>query len=229
MQAEYLARLSPSLQQFVREVEQHSGMYVNVLLDAKLDTRGPSAEGLLAIEINHRRIRLFAPTHGYFPEGGVRHELLHVQRICVQGIARLKLADEEHWDEDFHSELSDLDNALEHLAIVPVELQFHPERLGHWESIMEGVCLALLRESKADHSLAGCLHWTFLRHLLPDSPSVETLRRYLHQHELLEKANAFSKQILTSLDSKEKMIGVVCSFFPHFPIGRVGFDYFRSY
>jgi hypothetical protein len=176
MQSEYLARLSEPVQQFILEVEEGAGVDIKVILDPNQNEGGTTGQGKLAVVIKAQSIQLFAPTNGYFPDGAVRHEVLHVRRFHVEGVPKLALADNEEWDEGFSDALGALDNAIEHVVIVPSELQFHPERRGHWETVMRDVCLGLPDVPEGERRLAVCLHWTFLRHVLPNSPSVEVLQ-----------------------------------------------------
>lgn len=89
MQPEYLARLSGPVQEFIREVEGKALMDIEVILDSKLNNGGPMGGGSLEIDITARRVLLFAPSNGYFPDGAVRHEVLHVQRFHVDGVPKL--------------------------------------------------------------------------------------------------------------------------------------------
>ena len=95
--------------------------------------------GNLAVDITARRIQLFASSNGYFPDGAVRHEVLHVKGFHADGVPKLVLADGALWDRGRHDGLALLDNAIEHIVIVPVELKFHPERRTHWEAVMSNV------------------------------------------------------------------------------------------
>ena len=187
MQTEYLALLSESVQQFILEVEKGAGVGIQVVPDVKLNEGGPNGGGNLEINIKDRSIQLFAPTNGYFPNGAVRHEVLHVKRFHVERVPKLA-ADNENWDKAISDRLVGLDNAVEHLAIVPIELQMHPERLTHWEALMRSVCLELPNIPEGDRSLAVCMHWTFHRHVLPNSPSIEIMRNFAKEHALLEMA-----------------------------------------
>lgn len=228
MRPEYLGRLSESVQKFIREVERQAGVEVEVLPSLKHNDRGPTGQGLLEIVINAQNIQLFAPTNGYFPDGAVRHEILHVQRFHIEGVPKLALADEEEWDRSFSEAIGALDNAIEHVVIVPVELQFHPERREHWEAVMRNICSQLPDVPESERRLAVCLHWTFLLHVLPDSPQVEIARNFAEKHELLEMANHFADQFLVHLDSKEEMVRTLFQTFPEIPKSRVAFEYINN-
>lgn len=158
MQSEYLDRLSESVRQFVLEVEKASGVDINVISDPKQNEGGTTGQGKLAVNINAQCVQLFVPTNGYFPDGAVRHEVLHVKRFHVEGVPKLALADEEEWDQTLSDGLVNLDNAIEHVIIVPMELRYHPERLAHWEAVTQEVCLELTAVPEYERILAVCLH-----------------------------------------------------------------------
>lgn len=98
MQTEYLALLSEPVQQFTLEVEEAARVYINVIPDPQLNEGGPTGQGNLEVNIQAQSIQLFAPTNGYFPNGAVRHEVLHVQRFHVEGVPKLTLAENARWD-----------------------------------------------------------------------------------------------------------------------------------
>jgi hypothetical protein len=228
MHPQFLALLSEPVQAFVRQVEECANINIEVILSSKLNGSGPLGQGRLEVVINAQCVQLFAPTDGYFPEGGVRHEVLHVHRFHVDGVPKLALADDENWDRGYSDALGALDNAVEHIVIVPVELKFHPERRVHWEAVMDNVCSELHLIPEDERCLAGCLHWTFLRHVLPDSPCVEIARTFLIQHELFEFAEKFADNFLSFIASKEEMIRFLFFTFPEIPKSRAALEYINS-
>ncbi len=228
MQPEYLARLSEPVQQFILEVEKGAGVDIKVSLDPNLNEGGTTGQGNLAVNINAQRVRLFAPTNGYFPEGAVRHEVLHVQRFHVERVPKLVLAVHEKWDKGYSDRLCALDNAIEHIVIVPVELQFHPERREHWEAVMRDVCLGLPDAPECERPLAVCLHWTFLKHVLPNSPQVEVLRYFAKEHALLEKADRFADRFTSLAANKEELVRLLFFTFPETPRNRAALEYINS-
>lgn len=228
MQSEYLARLSEPVQQLVLEVEEGAGVEINVILDLKQNHGGTTGQGELAVVVNAQSIQLFAPTNGYFPDGAVRHEVLHVRRFHVDGVPKLVLADNEKWDKGFSGALGALDNAIEHVVIVPEELQFHSDRRKHWETVMQHVCLALPDVPEGERRLAVCLHWTFLRHVLPNSPAVEIARSFAKKHALLELADHFADRFKSVAASKEELARLLFLTFPEIPKNRVALEYINS-
>ncbi|MDM0029851.1 hypothetical protein [Variovorax saccharolyticus] len=228
MQPEYLARLGDSVRAFVREVEKNASIDIAVVPEFRLNGGGPFGQGHLEIIIEAKGSQLFAPTNGYFPDGAVRHEMLHVKRFHVDGVPRLTLADSEAWDAAFSNALGQLDNAIEHVAIVPVELQHHPERREHWEAVMRDACSGLYDVPDGERNLAVCMHWTFLRHVLPGSPQIEIARDFALKHALLGMADQFADHFLAVVTSKEEIVRLLFLTFPEIPWNRAALEYVNS-
>jgi hypothetical protein len=228
MQPEYLALLSEHVQQFIHEVEAGASLAIEVIPSLELDAEGPLGHGQLEIIVDAHRIQIFAPTNGYFPDGAVRHEVLHVHRFHVEGVPKIALADAMPWDRAYADSLTALDNAIEHLIIVPLELRLHPERRKHWEAMMRIVCSGLPSVPESERRLAACLHWTFLRHALPNSPLVAFTRDFMVQHELLDMANRFADEFLALSSRKEEMVRILFHTFPEIPRHRAALEYINS-
>lgn len=228
MQREYLARLSEPVQHFVRETEACSGLEITVVLDPKQNESGSHGQGKLAVEIEAQRVLIFAPTNGYFTDGAVRHEVLHVERFHCKKVPKLVLADSASWDEALSQGLCALDNAIEHLTIVPVELLLHPDRREHWEAVVKDACAGLSEVPELERGLAVCKHWTFLVHALPDSPSMPMLRQFAGDHGLLETASRFAERVASAAGSKEDVVQLLFEAFPKLPKARAALEYISA-
>ena len=227
MQTEYLDRLQQAVQAFVQEVEYGAGVTIEVNRVAELNTGGPTGQGKLKIDIEAHCVRLMAPTNGYFPNGGVRHEMLHVKRLLVDGVPRLALSETVDLDPQFENALTTVDNALEHLVIVPIELGYHPERRAHWEAAMQRTwCVDFQREhNQLDRRVSACLHWTFLRHVLPDSPLVDSAIIAMEACDLRSEANDFCDQLIPLLNDKLSVVQLFFSWFSDIPKNKVAVEY----
>ncbi len=228
MQPEFLDRLNASVQDFVRDVEEGAGVAIQVIPTTRLDTGGPFGHGNLEVVVRARQVLLHVPTNGYFPDGAVRHEALHVKRCHIDGVPQLVLADAVAWDHGVANMLSLLDNAIEHVVIVPQELQFHPERRDHWEAVMQRVCDDLPQIPPVELCLAVCMHWAFLRHVLAGSKQAQIMSVFASEHGLLDIANNFADRLLSVADSKEEMVRLLFDEFPQIGRGRAGLDYINS-
>lgn len=227
MHYEFLSRLSQPLREFVAHVEEQAGIAIDVIQELRLNDGGPFGIGNLEIEIQAQRVQLFAPINGYFPDGAVRHEVLHVQRFHLDGVPKLALADAVDWDKPFSDALGQIDNAIEHIAIVPIELEHHPERRAHWEAVMTNVCSNLHTVPDAERCLAVCLHWAFMSQVFPDSHNFQLLRDYAFEFDLSDVSTQFSEQFLAS--NKEEQVGILFSKFSDIlPRGRAALEYINS-
>ncbi len=225
MQPEYLSRLSASLQELVHEIENEARLSINLESDSSLNRTGHLSKGALAISIDSRRVKLFVPTDGYFPDGAVRHELLHAYRFLVQGVPQLVLSKTGRWSEGEADRFTALDNAIEHLIIVPLELQLHPERLEHWEVGMNGMWAELPNQPRDEQRLSACLHWTLLKHVLPDSPANNVARELMTRLGWWKDADKFAVEVLKAIQSKEEMLRVLFRLFPELDISRAELKY----
>lgn len=231
MQPDSLARLSPEVRDFVLAVEADAGIAINVEPDEELNNGGPLGQGKLRVDIETSFARLYAPSNGYLPDGAVRHEVLHVHRLHVECVPRIALADSVDFAPDFERELVRVDNALEHLVIVPVELQHHPERREHWESVMARVWAEANSQwlTPLDRRISVCLHWTFLRHVLPDSPTVPVAMAFMHGHEGLgAEADAFADHALGLLNDKPRLVQLFFDQFTDVPRAKAALEYVNS-
>jgi len=70
----------------------------------------------------------------HFPNVSVFHELQHIRRVFLEGVPRITACEDfELWSPQLDTALAKLDNNLEHLVIVPRELEVYPERRAYWE------------------------------------------------------------------------------------------------
>lgn len=228
MQPSYLDRLGAPVQDFVRELEQRAHIDIQVLPDPRLNRGGPLGQGHLEVLVEERRNFIFAPTNGYFPDGAVRHELLHLNRFHVDGVPKLIAAAAARGRGSISPDaMGHLDNAIEHIALVPWELRLHPERREHWEAVLHSVCSALPDVPQEELNLALCMHWTFLRHVLPGSKPAETARRFAVEHGLLEMTDRFADQFLAA-DSKEAAVQLLFATFPELDKDLAALEYISS-
>lgn len=226
MQPSYLIRLGAPVQDFVRELEQRANIDIQVLPDPRLNRGGPLGQGHLEVLVEERRNFIFAPTNGYFPDGAVRHELLHVKRFHVDGVPKLTAAARGRGGISPDA-MGHLDNSIEHIALVPWELRLHPERREHWEAVLQGVCSGLSDVPREELNLALCMHWTFLRHVLPGSTPADTARRFAVEHRLLEIADRFADQFLAAA-SKDAAVQLLFATFPEMDKDLAALEYINS-
>lgn len=228
VQHEFLGRLSRPVQELVLEVQRRTQIDIQVVVDDRLNRMGPFGWGNLEVEIEATRIQIHAPSNGYFPDGAVRHEVLHAARFHLEGVPKIALAHNVPWSQVLADALTHLDNAIEHLIIVPVELHHHPERRPHWEAMLREVCSVLPDVPPEHRRLAVFMHWTFLRHVLPGSPQIEVIRAFAMAHDLFEAAERFADQLIAAAHCKEEMASLIFLTAPELPKQHAAFEYIRS-
>lgn len=227
MQPEFLDRLSPQVRALVEDVERASGVEVAVSIDARRAGRGPEGKGILACNVEPQAVSLLTPTTDYFPDGAVVHELLHVRRLLVERVPRVSdNVDFEAWHPGLGGALTDLDNALEHLVIVPEELSLRPERADHWGGVMAMVWGGRLAEVKdaEDQRRWALLHWVFMRHVVPTSAAMTMAVSALGHLGLTNEADELYTRLVPELGSKERAVRV-CFAHLRLPLGAATLEY----
>lgn len=229
MQPEFLDRLNAELRAFVAEVEATAGLEIVVREDESLNTRGPWGHGMLMVHIESRSLVLVKPTNGYFPDGAVRHELLHVHRLHGQGIPRISTPVEAGFEDDALDDvLVDIDNDLEHLVIVPLELQLHPERRDHWEAVVDQVWSdSFPATNDQGRRIGGLLQWAFLRHVLPASKARPVAEAALLAVGLTVEADQFADEVIALLPDKVAVTAAVVRWFD-LPAHKVVLEYLSA-
>lgn len=203
----YRALLPAWLAAMVDEAEAAMALEIEVTVDPAQAKGCPGEPDPLACQMSASFARVLVPTEGYFPAGSVLHELLHLRRVLVEGVPRLVVADtlpDELWSLRLVDTLVAQDNALEHLVIVPREVEVLPERRAYWEAKMVRIWsdLAAGMGSPADQREAALANWFFLRHVLPDSPSTAMAETVLANLGLMEAAEAAVAQMSPVLSDK---------------------------
>ncbi len=92
---------------------------------------------------------------------------------------------------------------------------------------MHGVCLALPDVPRDELNLALCMHWTFLRHVLPESKPAETARRFAVGQGLLEMADRFADRFLAARN-KEAAVQLLFATFPEMDKDHAVLEYISS-
>lgn len=204
----YLNRLSYGIQQIVEEIE------MSAELEITLEVRAPDSDALrqgrkpLKCEVDPHSARIIIPSDDYFPEGSVLHELLHLRRILTERVPRLTFChDYDPWSPQFETALTNLDNSLEHLVIVPEELIHRPERKTYWTKVMRRVLADLSSPHRpdGDRERLALQNTGFVSTVLDDLLLVSDFATLLEELGVMERAEVLLGSIRTSLRSKEQL------------------------
>ncbi|MBB4012982.1 hypothetical protein [Niveibacterium umoris] len=145
-------------------------------IDTAFARRNPSfATASAVLDIDHRQqsITLRVSRADLSPRI-ISHELIHLKRNVIESVPKFfPVASASNTD---IQAIYLLENALEHLFVVPQEMAAHPEAPVHWARDY-----ATLVDASKGSGFALCLHWVFLRLVLPDHTALaETCAAHLN-------------------------------------------------
>lgn len=198
----------------VPAIQERAGIAVSFrLMDEQASDRlGPFAQAFAVTDIDaeHQSITIWlAP--GAYRTHTITHELLHLQRDILDSVPRwMPAAEAPAHIRDF---VWQMDVELEHLFIVPQELELHPEAESFWTTHYETrLAAAALRED----GFELCLHWAFLRTSMSSNDAVarrcaEHLRA-LSNHRWLRIANNYQCELRDAMPCKSALMAVQFEF-----------------
>lgn len=207
MNSTYINKLPDDLQEFVLLIEETTGLEIEIEIDASRAGRNKEEPDPLACVVNESEARLLLPAEDHFPEGSVLHELLHIKRFLVDGVPQIT-ACEDRWTPQLESVFVQLDNNLEHLIIVPLELQQRPERRQRWITVLDRVLgtLQAKQVSGPDRDFLSIYTHLFAARVLQDSVLESKAVAALSTFGLMEHALLFEKAMMIAMESKESMV-----------------------
>lgn len=210
MEARYLNQLREDARLLVTEIEQFIGQSIRVEVDQGRDSRSADDPEPIACTVDAGGVTVLLTRDGAFPEDAVVHELLHIHRFTVGGIPQI-VPCSASWTPERQAALTLLDNFIEHLHIVPYEIELRPSRQERWR-------LATLRTldraadsatPRMDRDATRLLAWVFAKHVIRDEHLVQTCRETLNQSGLADRADSFLADIVLALPAKSRTIQVV--------------------
>lgn len=202
MTPDYLAKLPAWLVALVQETEEAITFPIGVEI-------GGYASGLKAeIEVDHATI--LTPSPDRFRAASVYHEVLHIRRILVKGVPRLGVGDAVP-PENFEAAermATGEDNAMEHLVIVPTELDSYPERADYWTAKYREKLQFHAAEvhGEAAHNAFAITAWLFVRHVLPGAPIEAEVRQALEGRGLMQRAEEAFGLVIPRLADKPEVV-----------------------
>jgi hypothetical protein len=202
MAPEFLERLPEWLATLVAETEKAITFPIGV----QVYQEAAAHAGLRAqVEATHATI--ITPSVQRFTLASAYHELLHIRRHLVQGIPRLTVSEAVPHGLPFQQTAQMVvieDNAIEHLVIVPPELQRFAQRAEYWvgrfQAQLQRIAAGIAPPSALD--AAAITAWGFVRHVPPGNPIEQEVRLVLEQRVLLQQAEAALESIIPRLGDK---------------------------
>jgi hypothetical protein len=205
MDAAFRSLLPLWLADLVDQTEAATGLPIDVVVNGARPANAP-----LRAMISASYTRIETPSVHRFVPSSVFHELMHIRRIMVDGVPRLGVADgvpDDQWSPQLEEHVTSVDNAIEHLVIVPKELEHFPERKEHWEQVVRRNCQTIAAgqgtPQELDASAIGL--WVFVRHALPGSHVEIELSETLVLRGLRQKAVDAAADVLPRLADKRDL------------------------
>jgi hypothetical protein len=212
MIADYFDKLSPWTQRRVDAIEKSIGFDIEVKVDTSRAGRYVGEPDPLACSVSRTSATLILPSPDHFPNESVLHEVLHIERFLVHDVPQLEACD-AHWSPQLEKGLTNLDNMLEHLLIVPQELNVYPNRREHWARIIRLQLQELEQAPVTEQEkivLAGC-SLAFVLHVLSDKTLEDQVRSELARLTFAAQVESVAELINASLNSKESMANICIS------------------
>ncbi|MGF6295403.1 hypothetical protein [Paraburkholderia youngii] len=204
MEDHYLRQLPGDLQALVQATEQQSGFAIQV-------EANPARGTTLACHVDERSARLLVSREEFFQPASVMHELLHMRRFLVDGVPQIVVNDDfNDWTPQLEAGLTNLDNSLEHLVIVPEEILRFSVRRQYWA----GVMTRKLREIRVnpldpdDRRRHALVNWLFIHHVPMEDALRQAADRLLDELGLRQQADAFRDALVHTLAVKEETVRV---------------------
>jgi hypothetical protein len=216
MQPEYLNNLSENLATLVQHTEERAGIEITVVLDPKRSFDNPNEPEPMACEIDEYGARLLIGNSAYFPEASVFHELQHICRILLERVPRIVVCEGfEYWSPKLDAAMTQLDNNLEHLIIVPREIEIYPIRRAHWENSIQRMLNRLAgNELHSDDRVRfAMLAWVLVHHITPKQALQDSAGLVLRTLRIEDRAEQYLEAVSLAVASKEQLV-------------RITFDYF---
>ncbi len=209
MDREYLDRLREDTRNDVESIEQLIGFEIAVKVDSSRANNSSDLPETLACEIDENGAQLLIPSRKNFPDPSVVHELLHIRRFLIDRVPKIVICDDyDDWSPEQETGLTKLDNQLEHLIIVPEELEKRPTRKDYWLSAITRALLKLENDNLPDNDSRQLLltHWIFLHLVLKDEALIKCADRLIRQMDLADPAADYLEAARSSINSKEKLV-----------------------
>jgi hypothetical protein len=149
MQAEFKDRLGATVRAMVDEIECASNLDIAVVVDPSRNVGRGEGANYMGCELSECDATIITGDSAYFPDASVFHELWHVRRILVEGVPRLlSNEDFEGGSACLDTAIAHLDNNLEHLVIVPTEIEAFPDRRSYWVDRLQRGMLGAIAGSR---------------------------------------------------------------------------------
>lgn len=213
MEQRFLDLLPLEAQELVQRIEAHTGIPIDVQRTERppnLTLPNPYSPGA---EVYADRAVILHYGEDHLDAHALVHELLHIERYWVEGVPQIVPignATDDHW-----SITSSIENAIEHLAIVPRESDYGYDPYPHW-NFVEGVIWGRYPWPDITHPFARrknmLLGWLGVSILTTDAALKEHARSILARESVLGEAERFRAKIDRVKGSKVRALAATVRF-----------------
>lgn len=162
-----------------------------------------------ALSINHEGATILLDDFDEVPVEGAVHELLHLHRYWPQQVPSIVAIDRAN-----KNIVDGIDNAIEHLFVVPQQIQMGYEVTAYWTEMARGNWTGYPDEWSDDPATrrrVALIAWLTLK--LTNDDSVTSLaERCTNEEGLLPEARRFVRRIESLQSSKPRMVSAVFRF-----------------
>lgn len=211
MDIDFLNILPEKSKELVSEIETYSGFEIQVLPNptpVSATDPNPNAPACMVTETS---AQILHRGNNIDPQG-FTHELLHIYRYLVQQIPQVIPVSSS--DSSNFKVTSQIENALEHLVIVPLEQKYGFDPHDYWNKTVKQ------NWEKIDHSSVNTfairknclLGWLTVSNLVTDEETKQIAERKINKLGYLDKAKQLNFKVVKYKKSKEKQLSCVINF-----------------
>jgi hypothetical protein len=168
---------------FRKDIQSSSGCIIELVEDESVEHSSCRFIG--------NKVEIKTPSYKYLTTASLYHELMHAYSYLIEEIPHVSYEGVECQNRELQEFVTSFDNCLEHLVIVPKEIDKFPEREAYWIKKLSDI-----PDSGGIEVYALIVNYLFVRHV------------FSNNHELVNKyEDALSKN--NSLDAAHKLYELI--------------------
>jgi hypothetical protein len=211
MDAFFKDQLPLNITALVDRIEAFARHEIAVAVDTRPVSPTSPNPDRLAADVTERAATIYLRSRDVCPAHDVLHEVLHIERLWLEGIPQVMPAH----DPELKTVTSAIENALEHLVIVPREAAFGFDPYPYWNETSQRNWQTYPWPTLTDvgaRRMNCLLMWLTVSQLVNDDGVKAHVERSLINEGLLDEARRFSARIVEKLPSKPHAISAVLRF-----------------
>ena len=211
LRGKVLAVLPTNVQHLIDEIETAAGTPIIFAPNPyPISQTDPNPMGP-ACAVTHTNATIYLRDTENIDDHDILHELLHIHRFWVEMVPQVLPTGD---DSDHLKITSSIENAVEHLIIVPKEADYGYEPYSHWNSMVRTNWRSypwpdmVSSFARRKNMLLGRLTLK----LVNDEATIELVENCLESEGLKEEADRFNAKIFSLLGNKPRAISCVLRF-----------------